>query len=212
MLDANTHTVFISDRENGEKKGSYFILENKFLVYKKNDNGSNYTIRKSYFYLDYIASLCQSEDGISKKIRSDFSLSYKDETSPTVQYITALNKDNIPDGPYIEYKCENNVNTARPLIYDAGKSNNMGWPYNCGDIERDGKMAEHIKKPLPYWLQDACFRQNEQNKDWLFMKTPQLLGQNTAYGMRWIINPRSSEASLEVSAFTNWMKPTGFLQ
>lgn len=210
MLDSNTNTAVISERENGIRKGSYFIYSKKDLRYQKNENGLSYPVRISNFYQDRLVAICRSGDEVNKPTRTTFYVKYNDVSSPTVEYSSILDKEGYDNGPLVLYNYK--YNSARKLMYNRGVPNNNGTSYNYDDINRESQITTHLNNNVPYWLKDACFREFKEQNELIFLKNAQLLGQNTAYGMSWIINESRYEALLKVTAFTNWIKPVGFLQ
>lgn len=210
MLDSNTQTALISDRENGFKKETAFLFNKKTLSYLKLINGKSYPIRTSRFLYNKIYALCRSGLEVNKPTLSDFSIDFSDEASPRVQYSSIINDDGNLVGPNVEYYYSNN--TAITTYYMAGKKTDNGTGYYSGGYHREEDIASHLNNKVPYWLKGAQFNKVTDTKDLIFLKNPQQLGENTAYAMKWIINQNRNEASMTVSAFTNWVKPVGFLQ
>ncbi len=209
MLDSNTHSASLSNIENGLSNTS-FEFHDKDLRYYKIINGLNYPLRTCYFLNNKIYAMCRSGIEINKPTLSVFSLDYTDASSPTVKYSSAVDKDGKKDDSNVEFYYSNN--TAITTVYNHGTKTFNGSGYKSGGYHRDEDIATHLNNKVPYWLQGAQFWEVNSSKDLIFLKNPQSLGLNTAYGMNWIINANRNEASLNVSAFTNWVKPAGFLQ
>lgn len=211
-IDAKNVSLNIAERVNGLRKGAYFSFENKDLNYQKDENGFVIPIRLSSFYDDskYFKNLfakCFSGTTATPISESVFSINTLESISPNVTYVPNADPTKPFNSAYVQYEFKNNA--ARVMRYYDGKSNNSGWPYGYLDPIREIKLTENLGEALPYWLKDAMFLTG-YNEEYVFMKTPQSLGQNTAYGMATLVNANTLSGKLIVSSFNNLLKPVGF--